>query len=131
MSVLPFKSEGQLPQLVNEANINSLGLRPPVLLSQNLQHTFTRTLLCCATGVNEQFPGWDINPQEPITVCDVTLTPKAESANGEPTSVDKAGLEGKVVQTRFSTGSTTRRIQRDQLRFFYEKSSHYYIPRLG
>jgi len=60
--------------MVNEANIDSLALRPAVLLSQNLQHTITCILLCYATGVNEQFPGRDFNPLDtlPMTACDLT-----------------------------------------------------------
>lgn len=74
VSVFPFKSEGQHPQLVNEANTDSLALRPVALPSQNLQHAITRILLCCTTGVNEQFPGRDFNPLDtlPMTACDST-----------------------------------------------------------
>ena len=62
MSAFPFVLEGQHPQLVNEANTDSLALQPVALPSWNLQHTITHGLLHSATGVNEQFPGRDFNP---------------------------------------------------------------------
>ena len=62
VSVFPFKSEGQHPRLVNEANTDSLSLRPVALPSQNLQYTITCVLLRSTTGVNEQLPGRDFNP---------------------------------------------------------------------
>ncbi len=62
ISVFPFKSEGQHPHLVNEANTDSLSLRPVVLPLQNLQYTITHALLRSTTRVNEQFPGRDFNP---------------------------------------------------------------------
>ena len=62
VSVFPFKSEGQHPRLVNEANKDSLALRPVALPSRNLQHSITQILLRSTTGVNEQFPGRDFNP---------------------------------------------------------------------
>ena len=75
VSVFPFKSEGQHPQSVNEANTDSLALRPVASPSRNLQHTITRELLRSTTGVNEQFPGPDFNrlDKPPMTACDLTL----------------------------------------------------------
>ena len=50
ISVSPFRSEGQHPQLVNEANTDSLTLRPVALPSRNLQHMITHVLLRSNTG---------------------------------------------------------------------------------
>ncbi len=62
ISAFPFRQKGQHPQLVNEANTDSLALRPGALPARNLQRIITHTLLRYATGVNEQFPGRDFNP---------------------------------------------------------------------
>lgn len=73
VSVFPFRLEGQHPQMVNEANKDSLALRPAALPSWNLQHSITQILLHSATGVNEQFPGRDSNPLDklPLTACNL------------------------------------------------------------
>ncbi len=52
MSVFPIKSKGQHPQLVNEANTDSLSLRPVASPLQNLQPSITRRLLCGTTEMN-------------------------------------------------------------------------------
>jgi len=62
VSVFPFKSEGQHPQLVNEAHMDSLTLRPAALPSRNLHFKIAHEMLRSTTGVNEQFPGRDFNP---------------------------------------------------------------------
>jgi hypothetical protein len=74
ISAFPFRAEGQHPLLVNEANSDSLALRPVVLPLQNLQQAITHLLLCLATRVNEQFPGRDFNPLDtsPVTACALT-----------------------------------------------------------
>ncbi|VAW87708.1 hypothetical protein MNBD_GAMMA18-492, partial [hydrothermal vent metagenome] len=46
-----------------------------VLPSQNLQHAITYILLCCTTGVNEQFPGRDFNPLDTLPMTAGSLTP--------------------------------------------------------
>ncbi|SET70525.1 hypothetical protein SAMN05216326_1773, partial [Nitrosomonas marina] len=73
VSVFPFRLEGQHPQLVIEANKDSLALRPAALPSRNLQYSITQILLHSATGVNEQFPGLDFNPLDrlPVTACNL------------------------------------------------------------
>jgi hypothetical protein len=55
-------------------NTDSLALRPAALPSRNLQHAIACGLLRSATGVNEQFPGRDLNPLDglPMTACDLT-----------------------------------------------------------
>ncbi len=53
MAVFPFKSESQHSQLVNEANTDSLSLRPVALPSRNLQFIIAYALLRSTTGMNE------------------------------------------------------------------------------
>ncbi len=53
ISVFPIKSKGQHPQLVNEANTDSLALQPVALPSRNLQYIIAHALLRSTTGVNE------------------------------------------------------------------------------
>jgi len=74
MSVFPIKSKDQHPQLISEANTDSLALQPVASPLQNLQHSITQTLLCGTTEVNRQFLGQDYNllDKSPVTAYDVT-----------------------------------------------------------
>ncbi len=47
--------------MANEANTDSLALRPATLPMGNLQNVITHTLLPSATGVNEPLPRQDFN----------------------------------------------------------------------
>ena len=75
MSVFPIKSKGQHPQLVNEANTDSLTLRPVASPLQNLQPPITQRLLCGTTEVNEKFLGQDFNLLDKLPVTAYDLTP--------------------------------------------------------
>ena len=75
VTVFPIKSEGQHLQLVNEANTDSLALRPVALPLQNLQHSITQILLCGTTEMNGQFLGQDFNLLDMLPVTAYDLTP--------------------------------------------------------
>jgi len=79
MTVFPTKSKGQHPCLVNEANTDSLALRPAILPLQNLQHPITQMLLCGATEMNGKFLGQDFNLLDRLPVTAYDLTPLFEA----------------------------------------------------
>ena len=61
--------------LVNEANTDSLALRPAISPLQNLQHPITQMLLCGATEMNGKFLGQDFNLLDRLPVTAYDLTP--------------------------------------------------------
>jgi len=83
MSVFPIKSKGQHPQLVNEANTDSLTLQPVASPLQNLQTAITHSLLCGATEMNGQFLGQDFNLLDNLPVTAYDLTPISQASHAD------------------------------------------------